>query len=183
VAPNFLDFVFLIFLIACYFLSALRGGSKQIFSLAAIILSFVIAGRNYWDVGKVFPEKVFPESFAGAVGFVVVFLLAFGIVSLIGRFLDGIFKQIHFGVIDRFVSIAIGILKGLTLGCMTVVILMLNYPADALIVTDSIISPYILPAAHKFVTLLPQKEQEEFFGKEADLQKFWGKNKGKKSSM
>ena len=66
---------------------------------------------------------------------------------------------------------------------MTVVILMLNYPADALIVTDSIISPYILPAAHKFVTLLPQKEQEEFFGKEADLQKFWGKNKGKKSSM
>ena len=76
----------------------------------------MIAGRNYWDVGKVFPEKVFPESFAGAVGFLVVFLLAFGIVSLIGRFLDGIFKQIHFGVIDLFVSITIGILKGLTLG-------------------------------------------------------------------
>jgi len=179
-APNFLDFVLLIFLVACYFLSSLRGGSKQIFSFAAIILSFVIAGRNYWDVGKVLPEKVFPESFAGTVGFVVVFLLAFGIVSLIGRFLDGIFKQIHFGGIDRFVGIAIGIVKGLTLGCMTVVILMVNYPADASILTDSIASPYILPAAHKFAKLLPQKEQKEFFGKEVDLQKFWEKNKEKR---
>jgi len=179
-APNFLDFVCLIFLIACYFLSSLRGGSKQIFSLAAIIFSFVIAGRNYWDVSKVFPENVFPESFAGTIGFVGVFLLVFGIVSLIGRFLDGIFKQLHFGAIDRFVSIAIGILKGLTLGCMTVVILMVNYPADASILTNSIISPYILPAAHKFATLLPNKEQKEFLGKESDLQKFWEKNKGKR---
>jgi len=180
VAPNFLDFVFLIFLIACYFLSSLRGGSKQIFSLAAIILSFAIAGRNYWDVGKVFPEKVFPESFAGTVGFVVIFLLVFGIISLLGRFLDGIFKQIHFGGIDRFVSIAVGIVKGLTLSCMTVVILMVNYPADALILTDSITTPYILPVAHKFARLLPQKEQKDFFSKEADLQTFWGKNKGKR---
>jgi len=41
-------------------------------------------------------------------------------------------------------------------------------------------SPYILPAAHKFVALLHNKKQKEFFGKEADLQKFWGKNKGKR---
>ena len=178
-APNLLDFVFLIFLIACYFLSSLRGGSKQIFSLAAIIFSFVIAGRNYWDVGKVFPEKVFPESFAGAVGFVVVFLVVFGIVSLIGRFLDGIFKQIHFSGIDRFVSVGIGILKGLTLGCMTVVILLVNYSADAPVVTDSIVIPYILPAANKFAKLLPQEDKKEYFVNEAGLRKIWEKNKEK----
>jgi len=179
-APNLLDFVFLIFLIACYFLSSLRGGSKQIFSLAAIIFSFVIAGRNYLGVTKVLPEKVFPESVSGAVGFIVIFLLVFGVVSLIGRFLDGIFKQIHFGGIDRFVSIVIGILKGFTLGCMTVVILMVNYPGDTPIFTNSLASPYMLPTAHKFVKLLPQKEQKKFFGNEADLQRFCEKNKGKR---
>jgi uncharacterized membrane protein required for colicin V production len=178
-APNLFDFALLIFLIACYFLSSLRGGSKQIFSLAAIIFSFVIAGRNYWDVGKIFPEKVFPESFAGAIGFVAVFLLVFGVVSLIGRFLDGIFKQIHFGGIDRFVSITIGILKGLTLGCLTFVIIMVNYPADAPILTNSITGPYIFPAVRKFAKLLPKKEQKEFFTKETDLRTFWEKNKGK----
>ena len=179
-APNLLDFVLLIFLIACYFLSSLRGGSKQVFSLAASIFSFVIAGRNYWDVGRVFPEKVFPESFAGTLGFVIVFVLVFMIISLIGRFLDGIFKRIHFGGIDRFISIGVGILKGLTLGCMTVVILVVNYPSDASILTDSVAAPYVLPAAHRFAKLLPQKEQKDFFDSEADLRTFWEKNKGKR---
>lgn len=179
-APNLLDFVWLIFIITCYFLSSLRGGSKQIFSFVAIIFSFMIAGQHYWDVGKVLPEKVFPESFAGAAGFVVVFLLAFVVISLIGRFLDSIFKYIHFSSIDRFVSKFIGVLKGLTLGWMTVVILMVNYPADLPLLTDSMVTPYLYPGVQKVATLLPKKEQKKFFAKEGDLKRLWEKNKGNK---
>ena len=174
-APNFLDFLLLIFIISCYFLSSLRGGGKQLFSFFLIIVSFVIAGRYYWDIGGVFPEKVFPESFSGTAGFVIIFLLAFGALSFILRLFDGVFKILHFGGIDRIVSITIGILKGLVLGCMTVIILMINYPADKPILRNSLTCPYLLPEAGKLVKLLPSKEQKEYFSTERELKKLWRK--------
>ena len=44
IIPNILDFTILLFIAACYLLSSLRGGVKQIFSFAALIVSFVVAG-------------------------------------------------------------------------------------------------------------------------------------------
>ena len=92
--PNILDFTILLFIVACYFLSSLRGGVKQIFSFAVLIVSFVVAGMSYPGVAGGFPDKVFPEEFANATGLVVVFLLAFGLFSLVGRLFDGDRKSV-----------------------------------------------------------------------------------------
>jgi uncharacterized membrane protein required for colicin V production len=172
--PNILDFIFLIFIVSCYFLSSLRGGVKQIFSFLSIIGSFFVAGMYYLNVAAVFPEKVFPESFAGAAGFSTVFLVVFGAISLFGRFfLDGIFKRLHFGGIDRFVSIFVGLLKGFTLSCITIVILLINYPADSPVLTDSLGVPYMIPAAKVIIKLLPEEEQKEFIAQEIELREIW----------
>ena len=171
--PNILDFIMIVFVVACYFLSSLRGAVKQVFSFLAIIISFVLASMFYHGVAAVFPEKVFPESFAGAGGFVVVFLVVFSMVSLAGRCFDGIFKRLHFGGIDRIVSILIGLLKGFTLGCISIAILAINYPANSPILTDSVGSPYIIPAANILVKLLPKEEQKEFARKKIELEEIW----------
>ena len=171
--PNILDFIFLIFIVSCYFLSSLRGGVKQIFSFLSVIVSFFVAGRYYLNVAAVFPEKVFPESFAGAAGFFTVFLVVFGAISLFGRLFDGIFKRLHFGGIDRFVSVFIGLLKGFTLGCITIVILLINYPADSPVLVNSVGTPYIFPAVKVLVKLLPEDEQKEFIAKEIELREIW----------
>lgn len=171
--PNILDFTILLFIVACYFLSSLRGGVKQIFSFAVLIVSFVVAGMSYPGVAEVLPDKVFPEEFANATGLVVVFLLAFGIVSLVGRFFDGLFKRLHFGGVDRVISIIVGVLKGFTLGCISIAILMVSYPADSPILTQSVGTRYILPAAKVLTKLLPKEEQETFEDSEAELEGLW----------
>ena len=170
---NLLDFLFVIFVVACYFLSSLRGGSKQIFSFLVIIVSFVIAGRFYGGVADVFPERVFPESFAGTFGFVVVYGVALGLLSFLGRFFDGIFKQIHFGAIDRFVSIIIGVIKGFVLSCMTLAVLVLNYPTDTPLLTDSFAGSYLFSGAEKAAKLLPRKERKEIAENGSELMRIW----------
>ena len=169
-APNILDFI----IIACYFLSSLRGGVKQTFSFLAVIISFALAGMFYGSIATVIPDKVFPESFAGAMGFTTVFLLTFGLISLAGRTLDDVFKRLHLGGIDRISSIILGILKGFTLSCMTVVMIMINYPADSSILTDSVGTPYIMPAAKVIVKLLPKEEQKTFSSNAEELMEIWG---------
>ena len=154
IIPNILDFTILLFIVACYFLSSLRGGVKQIFSFAALIVAFVVAGMSYPGVSAALPDKVFPEEFANATGLVVVFVLAFGIISLLLRFFDGLFKRLHFGGIDRLINIVLGVLKGFTLGCISIAILMVSYPADSPILTKSVGTRYILPAAKAFTKLL-----------------------------
>jgi len=173
IIPNILDFTILLFIVACYFLSSLRGGVKQIFSLAALLVSFVVAGRFYPGVAAVLPTKVFPASFANAVGLVVIFLLAFGAISLGGRFFDGLFKRLHFGGVDRVISIIIGVLKGFALGCISVAILMVAYPADSPVLTKSAATRYILPAVKVFAKLLPKEEQQTFEDTKVELEVLW----------
>ena len=172
--PNILDFTILLFIVACYFLSSLRGGVKQIFSFAVLIVSFVVAGMFYPGIAETLPDKVFPETFASATGLVVIFLLAFGSISLVGRFFDDLFKRLHFGGVDRSISIIVGVLKGFTLGCISIAMLMVSYPADSPVLTESVGTRYILPAAKVLVKLLPKEEQETFEDSEAELKGLWG---------
>ena len=171
--PNILDFIMLTFIAACYFLSSLRGGVKQLYSFIVIFASFFIAGRFYPGIAAVFPEKVFPVSFSGASAFVVLFIAAFGSISLVGKLLDDLFKRLHFGGIDRTVSILLGVLKGFVLACITMVIIIVTYPADNPTVADSVGARYIMPVARSITKLLPEEEQKKFHIKERELKEIW----------
>jgi membrane protein required for colicin V production len=171
--PNILDFIMIVFVAACYFLSSLRGGVKQVFSFAVIVFSFVTANRFYHGIAAAFPKKVFPESFSEASGWVVLFLLIFGAISMIGKFLDDLFKRLHFGGIDRFVSIFLGLLKGVFLACAAMVIIIITYPAETSTIADSAGAPYLMPVAGGIVQLLPKEDQEEFHTKARELRDIW----------
>ncbi|MCD6352658.1 MAG: CvpA family protein [Proteobacteria bacterium] len=175
--PNILDFAILVFIGACFLLSSLKGGVELVFSFFVTVLSFMLAGRFYESFADLFPTEVFPPSFAEATGFTAAFLLIFGLISITGRYFDNLFNRLHFGGIDRVVSVALGLLKGFTLACMMVVIIMVNYPADCSIVTDSVSAPYITPAARVITTLLPQEEQKRFHAKEKELKRIWQKQR------
>jgi uncharacterized membrane protein required for colicin V production len=171
--PNMLDYLILGFVVFCYFLSSLRGGAKQIFSFLAVIGAFMVAAASYADIAKVFPEKVFPASFAGTAGFGTSFLLAFGMISLVGKFLDGAFKRMHFGGIDRVVSIVVGILKGFTLGCMMVTVLMVTYPADNPLLVESVSARYLMKPVRMVAKLLGSKDLKEFYKVQTEVTKTW----------
>ena len=137
----------------------------------------MLAGRFYEGFVVLFPVEVFPESFAEATGFTAAFLLIFGLTSITGRSFDNLFNRLHFGGVDRVVSVVLGLLKGFTLACMMVVIIMISYPADFSIVTDSVSAPYITPVARVVTTLLPQEDRKRFHLKEKELKRIWQKHR------
>ena len=108
--PNILDFTILVFIGACFSLSSLKGGVEQVFSFFLTLLSFMLAGRFYEGFVALFPVEVFPESFAEAAGFTIAFLLIFGLTSITGRSFDSLFKRLHFGGVERIVSLVLGLL-------------------------------------------------------------------------
>lgn len=172
-APNMLDFLIIGYLVSCYFLSSLRGGAKQIFSWLSLFASFLVAAHIYTDVARVFPEKVFPASFAGTAGFAVMFLIVFGAVALLGKFLDGVFKQMHFGGIDHYVSLLVGVLKGVTLGCMTIVVLMVTYSAENPLLVGSLSARYLVKPVRMVAKLLGPQDLKHFYKVECELTKTW----------
>ena len=172
--PNLLDYTLLTYLIACYMLSSLRAGPKQLFTFGVLVISLIMTGNSYDAVSSIFPPKVFPDSFAGAFGFLVTFLIIFGLLSLAGRLFDDFFKRVSFGVADAFIAKGIGILKGLLLGCMTVVVIMVNYPLDeAPVLYESVALPYMMPVVKKTVLLLPKSDQKLFTETEKELKMEW----------
>ena len=172
--PNILDYTLLIYLITCYMLSSLRAGPKQLFTFGILIVSFVMTGNSYEAVSSIFPPKVFPEAFAGAFGFLMTFLAVFGLLSLAGRLLDDFFKRVSFGPVDLFVTKGVGILKGVVLGAMTVVIIMVNYTLDeSPVLEESVALPYFMPAVRFTATLLPKSDQKLFAQTEKELEMVW----------
>lgn len=172
-APNMLDFLIIGYVVSCYFLSSLRGGAKQVFSWVSLFAAFLVAANTYADVAKVFPEKVFPASFAGTAGFAVMFLVVFAAISLLGKFLDGVFKQMHFGGIDHYVSVLVGLLKGVTLGCMTIVVLMITYSAENPLLTGSLGARYFAKPVRAVAKLLGPQDLKNFYRVESELAKIW----------
>ncbi|HNU71810.1 MAG TPA: CvpA family protein [Thermodesulfobacteriota bacterium] len=172
--PNILDYSVLIFIVLCYLLSALRAGPKQLFSFILLVGAFFLTGRSYEEVSAVFPEKVFPPSFAGAFSFLIAFLAIFGVLSLLGRLLEDLFKRLSFGAIDSFVTRGLGVLKGIVLGCMLIAIVMVHYTSDeAPILSESASLPYLIPAVRVTVSLLSPEDRKLFAETDKELQTIW----------
>jgi hypothetical protein len=120
------------------------------------------------------PPKVFPSSFAGAFGFLVTFLVVFGLLSLVGRLFDDFFKRVSFGQVDAIVNRGLGIAKGIMLGCMTVVVIMVNYALDeSPVLEESVTLPYIMPAVEETAKLMPKSDQKLFNETKRELEMVW----------
>jgi len=172
--PNSLDYTLIIFIVCCYLLSTLRAGPKQLFSFVVIIISFILTGKSYEGVAAAFPREVFPQAFAGAFSFLLTFLAVFGLISLGGRMLEDFFKRLSFGPIDNIVNKGLGIVKGFLLGCMTIVVIMVQYTLDeSPVLSESLILPHIMPAVRATAGMLTPADQKLFKQTDKELQQLW----------
>ena len=172
--PNMLDYTFLILVVVCYLLSSLRAGPKQLFTFLVTVASFFMAARGYEGVASVFPEKVFPPGFAGAVSFFLVFLVILGGISLAGRIMEDFFKRLSFGTADAFINRGLGVVKGFMLGCMTVVVIMVNYSLDeSPVLSESILLRHIMPVVRVTSKMLTPADKKLFLDTDRELQMLW----------
>jgi membrane protein required for colicin V production len=170
---NTLDIIFLVLIGASVLYSLLRGLTREIFSLLAIILGFFGASYGYSRVAEWLKGWVRQETVAQIVGFAVLFLLfALGI-SLLGRLLSKVIHKGGLGWADRMGGAAFGFLKAILIIAIILLALTAFLPPRSKLLLESKISPAALSIARGLSFLVPEKFQNLYAQKERELKKYW----------
>ncbi|MFZ5760686.1 MAG: CvpA family protein [Thermodesulfobacteriota bacterium] len=117
---SMLDFI-IIFIVAVFLVRGIWiGFVRQLASIAALVLGFVIAGRYYGESAAFVTPFVRDPQLGFFIAYLVLFAAAFGAVILIGFFLRQVVTLSLLGWFDRMLGGVFGIAKAALLSCLLV---------------------------------------------------------------
>ncbi len=179
---NWLDFVFIIFLVVFAFQGLAEGFSRLIVGLVATIAGLLIASWSYGVPAAFLLPYVSSKAVANVLGFVLIFVLIQILGGVIGLILSKLFKWTGLGWLDRLLGFAFGAVKAVMVGIVLVLILT-AFPIKP--VPDSVahsqVAPYLIDGAHVLTYMAPHELRESFRETYDRIRDFWRKEmpKGK----
>lgn len=144
---NWFDLLILVLLLVSIVRAFMQGLLVEIFSLAGVVLGFLIAGAYYGQVVPWLKRWIASEEVSALVAFLVIALGTMILAGLVGRFLRGTVHHIGLGFLDRILGAGFGLVRGFVLVTIVVIALAAFLPtADWL--KNSKFVPWFLTAAH-----------------------------------
>jgi membrane protein required for colicin V production len=137
-----------------------KGLIVEAFSLASVILGFVLASL-YYDVLDIFFLGVASPSRAGFVAFIVIFLGVIIIGTIVGALANKVIKKLHLKWMDRLLGSVFGLIRG----WLIVSIVFLSFAAFGVQrgnVAHSRTAPIFLESARLIVFWMPQELKAKF---------------------
>jgi membrane protein required for colicin V production len=122
---NFLDIILAIPIVLLGILGYRKGLIKEVASLVALILGIYLA-IYFSDVVAKYLIEYFDisERYVFIIAFILTFIGVVILVSLLGKLLDKVASLAALGIINKFLGLVFGLLKGIIL--MSVLILLFN---------------------------------------------------------
>ncbi|MDI6703873.1 MAG: CvpA family protein [bacterium] len=155
---NLFDAIFLIILGLSIVLSLFRGIIREVFPVLSIIVGIVIASRNYVVIGIVLQRFVSNSNLAKIIGFSIVFLVVYVIISLIGLLTGRLIRSLSLGWVDRVGGLIFGMIKGfLIIGVIVMVISAFPVGGTKKLLDDSFFVPYTFHFIKLLLKILPQE--------------------------
>lgn len=173
---NWLDFVFLFFVVIFSIEGLREGFSRLIVGLIAVVAGLFVAAWTYGVAASYLLPYVSSRSVANVLGFVIIFVAIQILGALIGKLLQKLFKWTGLGWLDRLLGFACGSLKAVVVGIILVLILT-AFPMKS--VPDSVarsrIAPYLIDAAHAISYIAPRELRDGFAETYDRLRNLWKK--------
>lgn len=144
---NILDILFLAVIAISIVLSMMKGLTREVFSLAGVILGVVVAGRTF-ENGAILLQQWMPAQIAKPIAFAIITILVNILMNFGGIIIQKMMKIVMLGWVDNLGGIIFGIIRGMILVGVAIVVL-LKFPVGAS--RELIGSSNIIPA---FKTLL-----------------------------
>lgn len=163
------------------------GFIKQIASIAALILGFIIAGQYYGESASLVIPYIKSQQAGFFIAYILLFLVSFVFVHALGFLLKKVITFSMLGWFDKFLGALLGLAKGGLLSCLIFMGLALFISGSSPFFTKSMLFPY-LEKSSQFITsivkdeklrqgLLPQKPAiSEMFSNTVELGKKLGGN-------
>jgi membrane protein required for colicin V production len=115
-----------VLLIATVLLSAVaaaaHGFFSEVFSLAGIIVGFLLASWEYWRIAPWFEPYVKSPAVANAAGFLSILIAVAILAAIAGKVSSWVMKEAGLRWVDRFLGGAFGLLRGLVFATILVLI-------------------------------------------------------------
>jgi membrane protein required for colicin V production len=109
---NWLDWTILVVVVLSVLGAAAQGFLFELFSLAGVILGYLLAAWNYTRVAPWFAPHVKSAWAANAAGFFVIFIAVAILAGVAGRIARWAMKEVGLRWFDRFLGAAFGLVKG-----------------------------------------------------------------------
>ena len=173
---NWLDYVFLFFVVIFSIEGLREGFSRLIVGLAATVAGLFVAAWTYGVAASYLLPYVSSRSVANVLAFVLVFVAIQLLGALIGRLLQKLFKWTGLGWLDRLLGFAFGSLKALVVGIILVLVLT-AFPMKPIpdAIARSRIAPYLIGAAQAISYIAPRELRDGFAETYDRLRNLWKK--------
>ena len=169
---NYFDIVFIIIISAFSIYGLIRGFVKEIVSVISIVLGLYIALHWYGEAAQYF-AVLREQNLQNILGFIIVFIGASLILSLIGKLVNLALKDINLGCIDHLLGLVFGFIKGVVVVCAILLVLVSFLSPSNKRLAESQLTPDIISLTKTIAAFSPPSLKERFTVKLDELKKVW----------
>ncbi|MDT8070908.1 MAG: CvpA family protein [Terriglobia bacterium] len=156
---NWLDWTIIAIVVLSVIGAAAQGFFFELFSLAGVILGYLLAAWNYKRVALWFLPHVKSDWAANAAGFLVIFIAVAILAGVAGRIARWAVKEVGLRWFDRFLGAVFGLVKG-ALVVMVLVMAMAAFGPASKSLAESQFAPYFLVVGRAASWVAPYELRE-----------------------
>jgi membrane protein required for colicin V production len=173
---TYLDVLFIAIILISTICALFKGLVREIISLAALILGFVLAVFYYpIPAGKIL-EFCRTEAIANLFGFLIIFLGCILLGAITSFIVNRFVKAAALKWADRLMGAIFGLVRGWILSSIMVVAL-IAFPIRDDLMAHSVMAPYLLAGARIIVHITPQGLKNKFNEQYQKVLKTWNESR------
>jgi len=174
---NWFDLLLLLILAASVMTSFRKGLSREVISLASVILAIVCGIWFYGTAGALFEPYVSSKGVAHLAGFFAVFLVVMLVGAVVGAIVGKFLRVTGLSFVDHILGAGFGLARGVLIAVALITGVMAFSPAGnpPAAVVHSTIAPYAVDGARVVSSIAPNELREGFRKSYTEVKSAWGK--------
>lgn len=144
---------------------------RQIFAVGGVICGYIIAVKYFEHLLGYLPDM--DLGIKKIISFSGIFLICVISFSIVGWFLNKLFKFVGLGWVNRLCGGILGFLKGLLIILIMVVILIVSLPTESNILKDSVTLPYLTSVVKIIDGVIPQNIKNSYEKKIEEMKSYF----------
>jgi membrane protein required for colicin V production len=173
---TFLDFIFALIILVSTGFALTKGIVKEITSIVALIVGFVLAVIYYPNVARNLMAISRTDAVANLLGFMIIFLGCILIGAAIAFIVNRFIKAASLKWFDRLLGGIFGLLRGWAISSI-LVIAILSFPVSEDLMAKSYLAPYLLTGARAGVLVVPKSLKDKFYEQYRKVIQTWNQNR------
>lgn len=158
---NWLDWILCIILVVSIVTAAKKGFTRELISLASVVVGLAIAALGYEWAATWFEDLTRSHEVALAAGFLTLFVAILLVGAIVSAAARKLIKTVGLQTFDRILGGIFGALRGLIVDCILLLALV-AFAIKSEAVQHSLLAPYVATGARVIAVVMPEDLKSQF---------------------